>query len=112
LEPYFADWVRESFKPLGVYINFWQPELKAASKRAYAVMLVNDEARPLPVKLTLEFEGGAARELEFEMPALGAHTWQIALDAPATAGGHVLKATARVAGREATVSRRLVEVTQ
>jgi hypothetical protein len=112
LEPNFADWVRESFKPLGVYINFWQPQLKAASKRSYAVMLVNDEARALPVKLKLEFEGGTARELEMEMPALGAHTWQMTLEAPAQAGKYVLKATASVQGREATVSRRFVEVTQ
>ena len=33
LEPHFADYVREAFKPLGVYLNFWQPEAPANSVR-------------------------------------------------------------------------------
>ena len=38
LEPHFADYVAESFKPLGVYINFWQPELQPG-KHKFDVML-------------------------------------------------------------------------
>lgn len=111
LEPNFADWVRESFKPLGVYINFWQPTLRAGAKRQYAVMMVNDKPVPVNGKLRLEFMGGAATEREFEMPAHGAQTWQMALEAPAQAGDVWLKATASPAGGgEPTVSRRKVKL--
>ncbi|MBI5282860.1 MAG: hypothetical protein HY858_14340 [Candidatus Solibacter usitatus] len=110
LEPNFAEWVRESFKPLGVYINFWQPELKAGSTRTYPVMMVNDLETPARGRLKLEWVGGAAREVEFELPLYGAHTWQVALESPGAAGPAILRATALAEGREATVSRRKVEV--
>ncbi len=110
LEANFADWVRESFKPLGVYINFWQPALKPEQKRTYAVMMVNDKPITLSGKLRLEFTGAASTELKFELPAYGAHTWQVPLQAPAAPGAYLLKATATVSGQEQTVSRRKVEV--
>ena len=42
LEPNFADYVGEAFKPVGVYINFWQEELPAGNETDFLVMLVND----------------------------------------------------------------------
>ena len=36
LDPYFADYVGDAFKPLGIYLNFWQPELPPASSGATA----------------------------------------------------------------------------
>ena len=33
LDPAFADYMAEAFKPLGVYINFFQPTLKAGEAR-------------------------------------------------------------------------------
>lgn len=110
LEPNFADWVRESFRPLGVYINFWQPTLKAGESRNYAVMLLNDEGLPVKGQLRLEFVDGPSKELAFELPAYGAHTWQLPLVSPTAAGHTMLRATARVEGREATISRRKVQV--
>ena len=58
----FADWVRESFKPLGLYINFWQPTLTPSAKRTYAVMMVNDEGRDLRGTLSLSFAREGQRE--------------------------------------------------
>ncbi|MBI4891379.1 MAG: hypothetical protein HY821_12200, partial [Acidobacteria bacterium] len=111
LEPNFADWVRESFKPLGVYINFWQPQLKPAEKRMYAVMMVNDKPAPVAGKLRLEYVGAGVKEVPFELTAYGAQTMQVALEAPGAAGAYLLKATASPAGgEEATVSRRKVQI--
>lgn len=111
LEPRFADWMVEAFRPLGVYVNFWQPQLQAGTKRTYAVMMVNDEDKAVEGTLRLEFSGGgAAAEVPFTMPPYGAHTWQVGLDAPASVGQYILRATAQVAGRPATLSRRKVEV--
>ena len=115
LEPHFADYVREAFRPLGVYINFWRPNLAASTERTYAVMMVNDEyvARKGALRLVFEKDGQEVRrtEVPFEIPALGAHTWQVSLPAPSQAGAYVLKATARAEGvAEPTMSRRRVEV--
>jgi hypothetical protein len=42
LEPRFADYVGEAFKPLGVYLKFHQPTLRVGETRAFKIMLVND----------------------------------------------------------------------
>ena len=55
LEPYFEDYVKEAFKPVGVYINFWQPTLNSSSSRRYRVMMVNDEWQPAKGRLVVSF---------------------------------------------------------
>ncbi len=118
LDPYFADYVSEAFKPLGVYINFWQPSLKAGSERTYAVMLVNDYDKTIKGKLILEFEaeggkGGQTREAAFQLAPLGQMTYILPMEAPRVKGNYLLKAKAiPVSGpvAEPTVSRRKVKV--
>jgi beta-galactosidase len=113
LEPHFADYVREAFRPLGLYINFWQPTLANGEEREYAVMMVNDEAAPLHGTLTLAFEKDGApaikAETPFTIPAYGQQTFPIRLRSPREPGQYVLKAIASHAG-EPTVSRRKVDV--
>ncbi len=114
LEPHFADYVGEAFRPVGVYINFWQPSLEAGSAREYAVMVVNDEAEPREGTLTLSFENGgkaAARvETVFRLPAFGQHTWPLRLETPKQPGRYLLKAVASYGSGAPTISRRKVEV--
>jgi hypothetical protein len=114
LEPNFADYVREAFKPLGVYINFWQPRLKLGERRTYAVMMVNDEPRAVKGKLSLSFvKDGMARAsavMDIAMNPHGAHTWQVFVEAPKEPGDYILRATALSEGREPTMSRRKVRV--
>ena len=43
LEPHFEHYMKEAFKPLGVYINFFHTQLEAGSKQRIRVMTVNDE---------------------------------------------------------------------
>ncbi|NWF83343.1 MAG: hypothetical protein HXY18_05895 [Bryobacteraceae bacterium] len=106
LEPNFHEWVRESFKPLGLYINFWIPKLRPAEQRAYSVMMVNDDPIPRKGQLTLAFRGGESQTIGFDIPALGAHTWSFRLSAPAAPGETELIATASAPGIEPTRSRR------
>lgn len=116
LEPHFADYVREAFKPLGVYLNFWQPTLAPDSTRRIAVMMVNDtyEAAAGKLALTLEREGGeqlARREVPFAVPGLGQQTYAIEFHVPPAAGPSMLKAAAYAAGQpEPTISRRKVTI--
>jgi hypothetical protein len=114
LEPHYEEWVGEAFKPLGVYINFWQPSLKLGQRRRYAVMMVNDEDRPAQGRLSLTFEregrSRAGAQVEFNLPAYGAHTYELAVEAPREPGEYILKAAALREGLAATVSRRRVRV--
>jgi hypothetical protein len=115
LDPAFADYMGEAFKPLGVYLNFFQPTLPAGATREFTVMMVNDEAKPQRGQLILSLETKSGKVLAqmkqpFDIEALGAQTCKLSLAIPSDGGDCVLKATAR-AGGGATVSRRWVSVT-
>ncbi len=115
LDPAFADYMGEAFKPLGVYVNFFQPSLPAGTNRTFTVMMVNDAGTEASgtLELTLETPRGrvvAQATNEFRMAALGSQTLQVPLAIPAAAGPHLLKATARPTAGDTTVSRRRVTV--
>jgi hypothetical protein len=115
LDPAFADYVGEAFKPLGVYLNFFQPELPGGAAREFPVMMVNDQPEALNGELTLSLETRAGKPLcqvrqPFEIAGLGAQSCKIALPIPVDAAGEcVLQAVAR-AGGSVTVSRRWVTI--
>ena len=46
----------QAFKPLGVYLDFWQPSLPSATKRTYRVQLVNDTHETATGRLSLTWE--------------------------------------------------------
>jgi hypothetical protein len=114
LEPHFADYVGEAFKPLGVYINFWQEKLQQGEERQFTIMMVNDADKPAAgnLVLTLETEAGesvARAEQKFSIPALGAETCLLDLHMPNLKGKFILKAAAD-AGAGPTLSRRKVSL--
>jgi beta-galactosidase len=118
LDPAFADYLGEAFKPLGVYLNFFQPMLHSGTNRTFTVLLVNDYDQPVTgrVCLTLDSERGKAvarAESRFDMRALGDARLELNLAIPPASGKCVLKATAipdREAGIGVTVSRRWVTI--
>jgi beta-galactosidase len=117
LEPHFSDYVREAFKPLGLYLKFFQPELKAGMSRDFTVVLINDEAAAARGNLTLRLERHDGEELAtvtrpFSVPEFGEQTIEISLAAPASGAGEcVLRATAQTdANSEPTTSRRWVKI--
>jgi hypothetical protein len=119
LDPHFADYVGEAFKPLGVYLSFWQPELKADSSRTFKVSMVNDRDQEASGKLVLSLETEAGQELAraetaFSILAAGQSAYELALKVPKTSGLCLLKAAAYPAGTQdpPTLSRRKVTVTQ
>jgi hypothetical protein len=117
LDPRFEDYMSQAFRPLGVYINFFQPQLSPGAHE-FTVMLINDDSAPAAgsLVLSLENEKGetVVREsVPFSLAALGQQTLLVPLDVPAASGRFVLKGTAVPEGtRHAgpTVSRRKVEV--
>ena len=114
LDPDFADYVGEAFKPLGVYLNLWQPEFKRGSRRRTAVVVTNDLAEPARGRLVLSVDDAngrqvAAPEQTFEVPAYGQQSYAFDLEVPDTPGAYAVRAAART-GRGATVSRRKILV--
>ena len=63
LDPWFEDYMGEAFKPLGVYLNFFQPTLEAGKSRSFRVMMVNDLYAPEKGELRLTLEGEDGREV-------------------------------------------------
>jgi hypothetical protein len=118
LDPHFEDYMRQAFKPLGVYINFWQPTLEAGAKRRLSVIMINDEYTEAKGNLALSLEGTDAkealrREWAFAIPALGQQTYKFDLVIPDAPGDYLLKAAAHRTGKEdrdPTLSRRKVSI--
>jgi hypothetical protein len=119
LEPHFEDYMKEASKPLGVYIAFWQPELKAGTKRYYQVMMVNDGQQPAAGKLELtwlkedgEQEGPTIPGM-FSITPAGQMTYDFELATPAIPGEYTLTAKAFPDDQpqSPTISRRKVKVT-
>jgi beta-galactosidase len=114
LDPHFEDYMRQAFKPPGVYINFWHPTLEAGAKQRFFVMMINDEYREAEgsLALSLEDENGKPLlrcELPFSIPALGQQTYKFDLEIPDVTGRCLLKATAVRSGtdrQDPTLSRR------
>jgi hypothetical protein len=114
LDPAFADYMGEAFKPLGVYINFFQPSLKAGTRRTFTVMMVNDEATPTSGTLVLSLTTATGKELAraeqgFDLKGLGDASYDVPLIVPDTLGKCLLKVTATSDKKTATrptVSRR------
>ena len=115
LDPAFADYMGEAFKPLGVYINFFQPTPGPGPSRTFRVMMVNDYQRPISGDLELVLEDAvgkvvASSHSPFKLDELGQGSYQIELSVPADATGKcTLKAIARPSGTptvDPTLSRR------
>jgi hypothetical protein len=109
--------MKEAFKPLGVYIHFWQAKLEAGGKRTFRIMMVNDAQQRMSGKLKLTLEptsGGkqaAGAETAFDVPALGQANYDIELVAPQIRGEFLLKAAAESgAPGSPTISRRKVTI--
>lgn len=118
LNPYFEDYMSHAFKPLGVYINFFQPTLPQSETRTFEIYMVNDYDFNLSGKLELilETKGGkklAVSEGGFSIPPAGATKLEIKMTIPQVKADCVLKAIATPTSKPSlspTISRRWVKV--
>ena len=99
LEPHFDAAMRQAFKPLGVYLNFWHSNLDTGDGRAYDIYIVNDEDRARSGRLRLAFVDAAgkqvgAQETRFAVGPLGAQSYTIDLKAPTLAGQYTVQGIA------------------
>ena len=115
LQPEYQDALTNAFSPVGVYLNFWQPKLKAGDTHDMAVSLVNDEyqAATGKVALTVEMEGRelTRREVDVRVSALGQQTYVLHVPFPPNKGACEIKATLHRAGTaDEVVSKRKTEL--
>ncbi len=119
LDPHFADYLGEAFKPLGVCVNFFQTTITPTADKEFEVLLVNDQDQPTRGDLVLSLENESRRIFStvsrpFEMGALGETAVAVRLPIPAMAQGKcILKCRAVPAGprrTEATLCRRWILV--
>lgn len=117
LEPHFLDYMKQAFKPLGVYINFWHEDLRPDADKLLTVLMVNDDPQMRNGTLRLDFvdeHGGStpAVVLPFHLEALGADSFEVNVRTPARLGRYTLTATATTTGAdfEPTFSRRWVVI--
>jgi hypothetical protein len=118
LEPHFSDYMSEAFKPLGLYLNFFQPTLPVGKERTFTIKMVNDQTRPLTGDLVLALESKAGHRLakvsrRFQLGALGDSSVDMPLMVPACRSQCILKVTAKPDGvprDQETICRRWVTV--
>ena len=116
LEPHFADYMGEAFKPLGVFINFFPATLQTTEVTTVTVLVTNDLEKPRSGRLLLAFvdeAGTNATEVQtaFHLKGLGADSYNLTLPAPGKTGKYTLRATATPDDAASpTVSRRLLSV--
>ncbi len=115
LEPYFKDYMHEAFKPVGVYLNFWQPTLKAKESKRFKVMMINDKEIQVKGNLELSIVNSKGEELlkqvqPFQLEKFGQQTFYADVILPDYQGDCVVKATAKYNNLlQSTVSRRNVK---
>jgi beta-galactosidase len=120
LDPAFADYLGEAFKPLGVYLNFFQPTLKSGAPHEFRVVMVNDELQVARGLLSLRLETKSGKMISeirqpFAIAAAGRLTLSLALPIPAASGDCVLKAVAIPLGKSKqspTICRRWVSLSE
>ena len=118
-QPYFEDYMKEAFNPLGVYIDFWATE---AQTRAEAYIPCDDGQRysvgddgQTDVGIGTVYRRQSRGQLRdrIYIPALGQAHYDIELAVPQVQGDFVLKAAADPTNSAGpTLSRRKVTLTE
>ena len=103
----FTRYMQQAFSPLGVYINFWQPEVPSGSERKIAVMMINDEHRVSSGTLSVQIEqgqvpAGEAATQPFKLAPFGQQTYLFNVRFPESPGEYTLRAVATPAGGPGT----------
>lgn len=121
LNPVYEKYLKEAFKPLGVYLHFWMAEIKAGSTRPakFPIIIINDEYRNLKGRLEIRIErpdgsivGQSSKP--FRVSELVAETFVIECDYPKDPGEYMVKATAYPEDYESksTTSTRKLKIIQ
>ena len=114
-QPAFMKYVKEAYKPLGVYLEFWKREVQAGESRIFYVMMVNDhlENKKGNVTVRFEYEDGTVIDMGSKaanLAANGSQTVRYEITVPEKIGKTMMTATIETEDGLKTVSQRWVEV--
>ena len=114
LDPYFEEFVRDAFAPVGLMIDYWAEELAVGEKLSIPVIVINDLATRWKGKVTLSIlrDGKAVilTEKDCTVGPIGSTDLSFEIAAPKNEGPYRLVAELRGAGGEVVRSRRDVRV--
>jgi len=95
-EPNFEKYVRDSFAPVGLMLDYWGQDLAAGKENEFKVVVINDRYQDWQgtVRLSLRRNGStvATREVPGTVPALGRETLAIRQSVPPEPGDYLLVA--------------------
>ena len=112
MHPAYYKYLKEAFKPLGVYLNFWKDSIPSDSLVTFYTMIVNDYNHSIEGSMKLVFEKDNGKVTTFPLQKFivsEASQVTIALspDKLPGAGSYTIKAVAVYnSGRESTTSLR------
>jgi hypothetical protein len=113
-EPQFERYVRDSFAPVGLMIDYWGQALRAGERQAMKVVVVNDLDEPWRggVRLRLSKNGREVTRLETncQVEALGRGVIAFEQPVPTEVGDYVLTAELTAEGQGTVRSVRDVKV--
>lgn len=113
-EPYFEEYVKEAFAPVGLMLDFWGDTLAAGESRDLPVVVINDLASMWSGRLRLRVLCGGKVVAEQSQPctvaAYGDCRMAFAFAAPLAEGDYTLEAALIEPGKPATRSLRDIRV--
>jgi len=114
LEPFFVQYVRDAFAPVGLMIDLWQRDWSPGQSVTVPVKVINDLYVPWEGKLVLRLTRNGETLLEQSQPgvitALGQQTLSFELNMPEQEGDYLLTGELVVKDKEPVKSLRDIKV--
>jgi len=113
-EPYFLQYVRDAFAPVGLMMDLWDDELPAGAEREIPVIVINDLYENQEISVRLRLTNGdktiAETSRRCTIDPLGQHTERFPITVPNESGAYQLVAELHREGAEPVRSLRDFEV--
>jgi len=113
-EPYFEEYVKESFAPVGLMLDFWADTLAPGEKRELPIVVINDLATPWSGQIRLRLLRGtkvvSEQSQACTIAPFGDARLNFAFAAPGEAGAYTLEAALVAPGTPRTRSLRDVNI--
>lgn len=109
-EPQFFRYVRDSFNPVGLMLDFWEEELAPGVEHKVKVYVINDRDRSWRGSVRLQLTNAATplAEIECEVAPLGRRVLEFSFHTPSQEGHYTLEA--QLEDKETVSSLRDFEV--
>ncbi len=95
-EPYYEEYVRDAFSPVGLMLDFWDETISPGIESIFDIYVINDLPEEWEGNVTLRFMSGdqeiVSRSVATRVEPLGREILQIPVPVPAEEGGYTLSA--------------------